>query len=35
MAIAIDVIDWHGPSIKTRPQLQPKKNKVMLYYPFI
>ena len=35
MALAVDVIDWHGPSNEMRRQLQPKKTKVRLYWPFL
>ena len=35
MALAINVIDRHGPSNKMRCQLQPKKTKLRLYYLFI
>ena len=35
MALAINVIDRRGPSNKMRHQLQPKKTKVRLHYPFI
>ena len=35
LALAIDVIDRRGPSNKMHCQLQPKKTKVTLYYPFI
>ena len=31
MAVAIDVIDRHGPSNEMQRQLQPKKTKVRLY----
>ena len=30
MALAVDAIDRHGPSIEMRRQLQPKKTKVRL-----
>ena len=32
---AVDVMHGRGPSSKMRPQLQPKKTKVRLNYPFI
>ena len=32
MALAVDVIDRHGPSKEMRHHLQPKKTKVTLYY---
>ena len=35
MAVAVDVIDRHGPSNEMRCQLQPKKTKVVLYYSFV
>ena len=35
MALAINVIDRHGPSSKVRPQLQLTKTKIMLHYQFI
>ena len=35
MAFAVDVTDRRGPSSEIRRQLQPKKVKVTLYYPFI
>ena len=35
MALAINIIDRHSPSNEMHRQLQPKKTKVRLYYPFI
>ena len=39
MALAVDVMDRHGPtytySYKMRHQIQPKETKAMLYYLFI
>ena len=35
MALADNIIDRHGPSNEMHRQLQLKKDKVMLYYPFI
>ena len=32
MALAVDIIDRHGPSNKMHRHLQPKKTKVTLYY---
>ena len=31
MALAVDAINWRGPSNKMHLQLQPKKIKAMLY----
>ena len=33
MALAVNVIDRHGPSNEMRCHLQPKETKVTLYYP--